>query len=74
MPDTINNDDAATAGYGADVFLVYRLGDISGISGALSGLSNNGKGTPGHIRIPEAEQMSDELVAFINRLGEKIWK
>ena len=47
---------------------------ISGISGALSGLSNNGKGTPGHIRIPEAEQMSDELVAFINRLGEKIWK
>lgn len=36
--------------------------------------SNNGKGTPGHIRIPEAEQMSDELVAFINRLGKKIWK
>ena len=28
----------SAAGYGADVFLVYQLGDISGISGALSGL------------------------------------
>jgi len=36
--------------------------------------SLNGRGTPGHVRIPEAEQMSDELVAFINSLGEKIWK
>ena len=35
--------------------------------------SQNGKGTPGHIRIPEAEQMSKELTAFIESLGEKIW-
>lgn len=36
--------------------------------------SKNGCGTPGHIRIPEAEQMSDELSAYINALGEDIWK
>ena len=35
--------------------------------------SKNGKGTPGHIRIPEAEQMSKELTAFIESLGEEIW-
>ncbi|MDD6812164.1 MAG: GDSL-type esterase/lipase family protein [Lachnospiraceae bacterium] len=35
--------------------------------------SKNGIGTPGHIRIPEAEQMSDELTAFITSLGEEIW-
>lgn len=29
----------------------------------------NGCGTPGHIRIPEAEEMSDELAGFINGLG-----
>ena len=36
--------------------------------------SNNGCGTPGHIRIPEAEKMSDELAAFIKSLGEEIWQ
>ena len=36
--------------------------------------SNNGAGTPGHIRIPEAEQMSKELTAFIESLGEEIWE
>lgn len=36
--------------------------------------SKNGKGTPGHIRIPEAEQMSGELAEFIESLGEDIWK
>ena len=36
--------------------------------------SNNGRGTPGHIRIPEAEKMSDELAAFIRSLGEEIWQ
>ena len=30
---------------------------------------NNGAGTPGHIRIQEAERMSDELVEFIKGLG-----
>lgn len=36
--------------------------------------TNNGIGTPGHIRIPEAERMSDELAAFIDSLGEGIWQ
>lgn len=35
--------------------------------------SNNGHGTPGHIRIPEAEQMANELSAFIESFGENIW-
>lgn len=29
----------------------------------------NGKGTPGHQRIPEAEEMSDELCAYIESLN-----
>ncbi|MGN6714207.1 electron transporter RnfD [Anaerocolumna jejuensis] len=33
----------------------------------------NGSGTPGHIRISEADEMSDELSAFIRSLGEEIW-
>lgn len=36
--------------------------------------TKNGTGTPGHVRIPEAEQMSDELTAFIQSLGEEIWQ
>lgn len=35
--------------------------------------SRNGAGTPGHIRIPEAEEMSDELSAYIKSLGDDIW-
>lgn len=35
---------------------------------------NNGAGTPGHIRIPEAEQMSRELTEFIESLGAEIWE
>lgn len=31
----------------------------------------NGCGTPGHIRIPEAEKMAEELSTFIESLGEK---
>lgn len=34
----------------------------------------NGCGTPGHIRISEAEEMSDELVEFIEQLDMKIWE
>ena len=34
----------------------------------------NGCGTPGHIRIPEAEEMSGELSAYIESLGESIWE
>ena len=33
----------------------------------------NGAGPPGHIRIPEAEEMSDELSAYIKSLGDDIW-
>ncbi len=34
----------------------------------------NGCGTPGHIRIPEAEKMAEELSGYIGSLGEKIWE
>lgn len=33
----------------------------------------NGVGTPGHIRIPEAEEMAKELTAYIRGLGDDIW-
>lgn len=36
--------------------------------------SNNGRGTQGHIRIPEAERMAEELYTFINALGEAVWE
>jgi hypothetical protein len=36
--------------------------------------SYNGHGTPGHIRIPEAEQMAYELSIFIKGFGNEIWK
>jgi hypothetical protein len=35
--------------------------------------SQNSIGTDGHIRISEADRMSDELAGFINSLGEEIW-
>ncbi|MCM1025131.1 MAG: electron transporter RnfD [Roseburia sp.] len=35
--------------------------------------TRNGRGTPGHIRIPEAEGMAEELSAFIRSLGD-IWQ
>lgn len=34
----------------------------------------NGSGTPGHIRIPEAEEMAEELAGYIDSLGENIWE
>lgn len=36
--------------------------------------SQNGAGTPGHIRKPEAEKMAEELSAFIESFGEEIWE
>lgn len=36
--------------------------------------SNNGCGTPGHIRASEAENMARELSTFIESLGEEIWE
>ncbi|MDO5292872.1 MAG: GDSL-type esterase/lipase family protein [bacterium] len=36
--------------------------------------TRNGCGTPGHIRIPEADEMSDELSAYIESFGEAIWE
>lgn len=35
--------------------------------------TRNGTGTPGHIRIPEAKEMSEELSAYIESLGDEIW-
>lgn len=34
----------------------------------------NGCGTPGHIRIPEAKEMAEELSNFIISLGDDIWR
>lgn len=34
----------------------------------------NGRGTPGHIRIPEAEEMAEELCGYLNSLGEAVWE
>ena len=33
----------------------------------------NGKGTPGHLRIPEAQEMADELTAYIETLEIEGW-
>lgn len=51
---------------------VCRMIDSPRVSHFL--YTKNGCGTPGHIRIPEAEQMSDELTAYIESLGEEIWE
>lgn len=32
-----------------------------------------GSGTPGHLRIPEAQEMTDELVAYIEKIGIEGW-
>lgn len=34
----------------------------------------NGRGTKGHIRRPEAEKMAAELVSYIRGMGENIWR
>ena len=34
----------------------------------------NGKGTPGHLRIPEAEEMAEELAAYIESLEIEGWE
>ena len=34
--------------------------------------TRNGCGTPGHIRIPEAEEMSDELAAYIEKTNREL--
>ena len=34
----------------------------------------NGVGTPGHLRIPEAEEMAEELAEFIEGFGEEVWE
>ncbi len=51
---------------------VYRELEDPGIHHFL--YSRNGRGTPGHIRISEAEEMSEELSAYIQSLGEGIWE
>lgn len=34
----------------------------------------NGRGTPGHVRVPEAMNMALELAAFIEKLPGNVWK
>lgn len=34
----------------------------------------NGNGTPGHIRISEADEMADELSVFIQSFGDEVWE
>ncbi|MGN0406076.1 MAG: GDSL-type esterase/lipase family protein [Bariatricus sp.] len=36
--------------------------------------SRNGKGTPGHLRIPEAQEMAEELAAYIETLKIEGWE
>lgn len=36
--------------------------------------TRNGCGTPGHIRIPEAEEMAGELVSFVEHLDMPVWE
>lgn len=36
--------------------------------------SRNGRGTPGHIRIPEAEEMAQELTEFVENLDIPVWE
>lgn len=36
--------------------------------------NRNGCGTPGHLRIPEAEEMAEELVSFIEHLDMPVWE
>ena len=51
--------------------VVQELGDEK-VTQCL--FKRNGTGTPGHMRIPEAEEMSDELAAYINGLDIPEWK
>lgn len=34
----------------------------------------NGRGTPGHVRVPEAMNMALELAGFIEQLSERVWE
>lgn len=36
--------------------------------------TRNGKATPGHPRIPEQQEMAEELTCFISSLGDKVWE
>ena len=51
--------------------VVQELGDEK-VTQCL--FKRNGTGTPGHLRIPEAEEMSDELAAYIDGLDIPEWK
>lgn len=56
-----------------DKAIDYAVNEINDAKVVRFKYSNNGCGTPGHIRISEAEQMADELTNFINSLGEEVW-
>lgn len=51
--------------------VVQELGDEK-VTQCL--FKRNGKGTPGHLRIPEAEEMSEELAEYINGLDIPEWR
>lgn len=65
---TLLNHDAA---WDDAIEEVCRNMKDSGISHYM--FRRNGRGTPGHLRIPEAEEMADELAAYIENLSIEGW-
>lgn len=58
---------------GWDIALDEMTKDINDDKIVRFKFKRNGIGTPGHLRIPEAEEMAEELTKFIESFGEKIW-
>lgn len=56
----------------AVIFLTTTIMEHSRIRHFLYG--RNGRGTPGHIRIPEAFEMAEELADYINGLDIPVWE
>jgi hypothetical protein len=48
-----------------------RIGDPKIVSFLYS---RNGSGTPGHVRVSEAEEMAEELCGFLQSFGDEIWR
>ena len=58
---------------GWDIALDEMTKDINDDKIVRFKFKRNGIGTPGHLRIPEAEEMAEELTKFIESFGEEIW-
>ena len=58
---------------GWDIALDEMAKDINDDKIVRFKFKRNGIGTPGHLRILEAEEMAEELTKFIESFGEKIW-